>query len=61
MDKYPKPTYFKRQCTDKEAFIATHDIKSYNETFPIFKLEHYNKNYKKIFKENIIITNLEKS
>ena len=59
MDKYPKPTYFRRQCTDKEAFIVTHDIKSYNDTFPIFKLD--NKNYKKIFKENIIITNLEKS
>ena len=50
MDNIPNPQYITRLCSDSEAFILTHGIKVYYETFPKFSKNKININ-KSIKKE----------
>ena len=54
MDNIPNPPIITRLCSDSEAFIFTHGIKVYNETFP--KNNKDKVNIKKSSKKSHFIT-----
>lgn len=54
MDKIPNPPIITRLCSDSEAFILTHGIKVYNETFSRNSKDKVNNNKKPIKKNPFI-------
>ena len=57
MDNIPNPPIITRLCSDSEAFIFTHGIKVYNETFP--KNNKDKVNIKIIKKSHFITINIK--
>ena len=47
-----KPKHFQRQCSDTDAFIATHSIEEYHKNFPIIDITKNKKKNQLINNQN---------